>query len=112
MSTKKINSFSSLVFSTNPDAMQPEPEEVTETLVPKQQLLRVRIEKKHRGGKTVTIISGFEGKDDDFLALAKQLKTKCGTGGSAKDGEILIQGEYREKIIAWLKEWGYTQTKG
>ncbi|KAA5536932.1 translation initiation factor [Taibaiella lutea] len=112
MNKKTLNSFSALVFSTNPDAVKQEEPEITETPLPKEQRLKVRIEKKHRGGKTVTIIDGFEGKDEDFQELAKKLKTKCGTGGSAKDGEIIIQGENREKIITWLKEWGYTHTKG
>jgi translation initiation factor 1 len=112
MSKKTLNSFSALVFSTNPDAVKQEEPEVTETPLPKEQRLKVRIEKKHRGGKTVTIIDGFVGNDEDFQELAKKLKTKCGTGGSAKDGEIIIQGENREKIIPWLKEWGYTHTKG
>jgi len=112
MGKKPLNSFSGLVFSTNPDAMKEDTPEEVITPAPKEQELKVRIEKKHRGGKTVTIVDGFTGTDDDFLELSKKLKTKCGTGGSAKDGEILIQGEYREKIIAWLKEWGYTRTKG
>lgn len=112
MTKKKLNSFSGLVFSTNPEMMKEEPIEQTHTPEPKQQKLKVRIEKKQRAGKTVTIIDGFVGTDEDFVDLSKKLKTKCGAGGSAKDGEILIQGDYREKIIIWLKEWGYTNTKG
>ncbi len=115
MTKKKINSLSGLsglVFSTNPDAMKEEEHEIEETLEPKQQKLRVRIEKKHRAGKTVTIVDGFVGNDSDFTDLGKKLKTKCGAGGSAKDGEILIQGDYKDKIVTWLKEWGYTNTKG
>jgi translation initiation factor 1 len=112
MSKKPLNSFSALVFSTNPDAMKEEEPEVEHTPLPKEQRLKVRIEKKHRGGKTVTIIDGFVGKEEDFIELSKKLKTKCGAGGTAKDGEILIQGDYREKILIWIKEWGYTQTKG
>lgn len=112
MTKKKLNSFSGLVFSTNPDMMKEEEPEIQETPEPKHQKLRVRIEKKQRAGKTVTIVDGFAGNDDDFTELGKKLKTKCGAGGSAKDGEILIQGDYREKIIAWLKEWGYTNTRG
>ncbi|WP_118972373.1 translation initiation factor [Taibaiella koreensis] len=112
MTKKKLNSFSGLVFSTNPDMMKEEPPEQQDTAEPKAQKLRVRIEKKHRGGKTVTIIDGFDGTEDDLSELGKRLKTKCGTGGSAKDGEILIQGDYKDKVITWLKEWGYTQTKG
>jgi translation initiation factor 1 len=112
MTKKKLNSFSALVFSTNPDMMKEEEPEITETPEPKQQKLKVRMEKKQRAGKTVTIIDGFVGNDADFTELGKKLKTKCGAGGSAKDGEILIQGDYKDKVITWLKEWGYTNTKG
>lgn len=112
MTKKKLNSFSALVFSTNPDMMKEEAPEAQETPEPKVQKLRVRIEKKQRAGKTVTVVDGFAGTDEDFMDLGKKLKTKCGAGGSAKDSEILIQGDYKDKVIAWLKEWGYTQTKG
>lgn len=115
MTKKKMNglgALSQLVFSTDPEAMRPEEETVPDTPGPGTQQLRVRIEKKHRGGKTVTIIDGFEGKEEDLAELGKRLKTKCGAGGTAKDGEILVQGDYREKVVAWLKEWGYTKTKG
>ena len=98
-------------YSTNPDAMRPEEPEVVETLAPDRQKLRVSIERKGRGGKTATIVKGFVGSDDDLQALAKQLKTKCGTGGSAKDGEIIIQGENTEKVVAILQSLGYTNTK-
>ena len=77
-------------YSTNPDAMRPEEPEVVETLAPDRQKLRVSIERKGRGGKTATIVKGFVGSDDDLNDLAKQLKSRCGTGGSAKDGEIII----------------------
>jgi translation initiation factor 1 len=110
---KKLNNFSGLVFSTNPDYMQqqqPQSEE-EQTLPEKQQKLRVQLETKQRGGKAATIINGFIGSNEDLEALGKKLKTKCGTGGSVKEGYILIQGDYKEKIIAWLKEWGYTNTK-
>lgn len=115
MTKKKLTSFNSLgglVFSTNPDAIKEDVPEAQDTPAPDQQKLKVRIEKKQRAGKTVTIVDGFVGNDEDFSALGKKLKTKCGAGGSAKDGEILIQGDYREKVITWLKEWGYTNTKG
>lgn len=115
MTKKKLNALSGLsglVFSTNPEAMREEEPELQETPAPKEQKLKVRIEKKQRAGKTVTIVDGFVGTDEDFTDLGKKLKTKCGAGGSAKDGEILIQGDYREKVITWLKEWGYTHTKG
>ena len=98
-------------YSTNPDAMRPEEPEVVETLAPDRQKLRVSIERKGRGGKTATVVKGFVGSNDDLEALAKQLKTRCGTGGSAKDGEIIIQGELKEKIIALLKNLGYGNTK-
>lgn len=100
------------VYSTNPDFnYQTEEEEETETLKKEQQKLRVSIEKKGRKGKTVTLITGFIGTTDDMKSLEKQLKTKCGTGGSSKDGEIIIQGEAKEKIIDILKKEGYTNTK-
>lgn len=96
-----------LVFSTNPDAMRSEEPEAIETLAPDRQKLRVSIERHHRGGKTVTIVKGFVGSDDDLDSLAKQLKTKCGCGGSAKDGEIIIQGELKEKVVTLLQQLGY-----
>ncbi|HLU18110.1 MAG TPA: translation initiation factor [Edaphocola sp.] len=106
-----LSSLSSLVYSTNPEAM-PEPvEENIETLAPAQQKLRVRIDRKQRGGKVVTLVTGFIGNEDDLQDLGKKLKTKCGVGGTAKDGEIIIQGEYKQKVIGWLQEWGYKQTK-
>ena len=98
-------------YSTNPDAMRPEEPEVVETLAPDRQKLRVSIERKGRGGKTATIVKGFVGSDDDLVDLAKQLKTRCVTGGSAKDGEIIIQGELKEKIVALLHQMGYKNTK-
>ncbi len=98
-------------YSTNPDAMRPEEPEVPETLAPDRQKLRVSIERHHRGGKTVTLVKGFVGSDDALNDLAKQLKTRCGTGGSAKDGEIIIQGELKEKIVSFLLQLGYKNTK-
>lgn len=100
-----------IVYSTNPDfnyeADAPQPK----ILAPGQQNLRVGIERKGRGGKTATLVKGFVGTDDDLQALAKQLKTRCGTGGSAKDGEIIIQGELKEKIVAILQSLGYSNSK-
>lgn len=83
-------------------------EESLETLPNEKQRLRVVLDKKQRAGKVVTLIENFVGKDEDLQALAKRIKTKCGTGGSAKDGLILIQGDYKDKVLAWLKDWGYT----
>lgn len=101
-----------VVYSTNPNyEYENLNEEEDETLEKQQQKLRVSIEKKGRGGKTVTLITGFIGKEDDLKELGKLLKTKCGIGGSAKDGEIIIQGEFKQRIIDLLKAEGYTQTK-
>lgn len=101
-----------VVYSTNPNyEYENLNEEEDETLEKRQQKLRISIEKKGRGGKTVTPISGFIGKEDDLKELGKLLKTKCGVGGSAKDGEIIIQGEFKQRIIDLLKAEGYTQTK-
>ena len=101
-----------IVYSTNPnfEYSTDEMEEI-ETLPKQQQKLRVSIEKNHRGGKTVTLVRNFTGTEDNMKELGKLLKTKCGVGGSVKDGEILIQGEFKEKIIELLKKEGYTQTK-
>lgn len=109
--SKKFNSFQSLVYSTNPEAMKEEEPEIVETLDPKEQKLLVKLDTKKRAGKTVTLIIGFVGNDEDLNHLGKKLKTKCGTGGSVKDGEIIIQGDYKTKITNWLREWGYVKTK-
>lgn len=101
-----------MVFSTNPDFQyETEEAEETETLPREQQPLRVNIEKKNRGGKVVTIVKGFSGTESDLKALGKLLKTRCGVGGAVKDGEILIQGEWRDKLVALLRAEGYKQTK-
>ena len=99
-------------YSTNPDfSYDTGEQEEPETQPKNTQKLRVRIEKNHRGGKTVTIVSGFTGSEADLKELGKLLKTKCGVGGSAKEGELLIQGEFKEKVVEILKKEGYTQTK-
>ena len=102
-----------VVYSTNPD-FQFEEEEVIEqeTLAPKDQKLIVAIDRKGRGGKQVTVVTGFIGKNDDLEALGKTLKTKCGVGGSVKDGEILIQGDQRDKITTILTGLGYKAKRG
>lgn len=101
-----------IVYSTNPDFCY-ETEAAPETPTPdkRQQRLRVSIEKKGRGGKTVTVVAGFTGTEDDLKELARLLKSKCGVGGAAKDGEILIQGELKQRVIDLLKAEGYSQTK-
>lgn len=102
-----------VVYSTNPDynyEMDDDEEQVT--LDPGQQNLRVQLDRKNRGGKVVTLITGFVGTDNDLKELGKLLKTKCGVGGSAKDGEIIVQGEFKQKIMEILQKEGYTKTKG
>lgn len=97
-----------VVYSTNPDYnYQYDDEPEAETLPPSQQKLRVAIDRHHRGGKTVTLVTGFVGTDDDLQALGKLLKSKCGVGGSAKDGEIIVQGEFVEKVKQLLAAEGY-----
>ena len=97
-----------VVYSTNRDyEYQTKYSSASVTLPNNQQQLRIRIEKNHRGGKTVTVVDGFTGRKDDLEMLAKSLKQKCGAGGSAKDGLILIQGNCKEKVIKLLNEMGY-----
>ncbi|PZF73038.1 translation initiation factor [Taibaiella soli] len=113
MSKKHQGRTDGLVYSTNQDFYNDYEEENTaaETLPKEKQKLRVKLDTKQRAGKVVTLVDGFVGTAEDLDALGKQLKTKCGTGGSVKDGFIIIQGDYRAKILGWLKEWGYSQTK-
>ena len=102
-----------VVFSTNPDFRYDtvsEGEEA-ETPDPSKQRLRVGIDRRGRAGKQVTLISGFIGKEEDLAALGKTLKTRCGVGGTAKEGEILIQGDFRDRIVEILKSLGYTAAK-
>lgn len=101
-----------VVFSTNPDfdySLDAEPE--TDTLPSNQQRLRVSMERAGRGGKTVTLVRGFVGTKADLTELCRQLKTRCGIGGSAKDGEVVLQGDVRPRVVELLKSLGYTQTK-
>ena len=98
-----------IVYSTNPNfQFQEEEAEITDTLPKNQQKLYVSIDKKQRGGKEVTLIEGFIGNDDDLKELGKFLKSKCGVGGTVKDGDILIQGNFRDKIIELLLNEKYS----
>ena len=100
------------VCSTNPDfKYELDDEEEQTTLQPSQQRLRVQLDRKNRGGKVVTLVTGFIGTEDDLKELGKFLKSKCGVGGSAKDGEIIVQGDFKQKVLELLKKEGYTQTK-
>ena len=97
-----------VVYSTNPDFQYTKEETAeAETLPPAKQRLIVGIDRRNRGGKQVTLVSGFTGTDEDLKALGKTLKLKCGVGGSAKDGEITVQGDWRDKVTALLQEMGY-----
>jgi len=108
---KSFESLGGLVFSTNKNIDLSNQEDDIETPIPGQQDLRVWLEKNHRGGKVASVIKGFIGKQEDLEALGKTLKTKCGTGGSAKEGEIIIQGDHREKIVILLQQLGYKAKK-
>ena len=102
-----------VVFSTNPDfAYQEEEDQEPETLEPSKQNLIVSIDRKGRGGKQVTLVTGFIGKADDLAEVGRALKVKCGVGGTAKDGEITIQGDFRDRVVTLLKDMGYKAKRG
>lgn len=110
--TKKLNSLSALVYSTDPEfKLEQETPSAHTKVAPQNQKLRIRLDKKHRAGKAVTIIEGFEGREEDIQELGKKLKAFCGTGGTVKDGEIIVQGDNRDKILQWLMKNGYTSSK-
>lgn len=112
MSKKNKSDKHGFVYSTDPNfRFESEEEAPQHTLPPQQQKLRVKLETKHRGGKTVTLVDGFSGTEEDLEDLGKKLKNYCGTGGSAKDGEIIVQGDQRDKVLQWLQKNGYTQSK-
>ena len=111
MYMKKTKRNDGLVYSTDPGFKFEEEQSTTEILTPAQQKLKIKLDTKHRAGKAVTLIEGFSGKDEDLQELGKKLKGFCGTGGSAKDGEIIIQGDQREKVMQWLQKNGYKNVK-
>lgn len=110
--SKKKSSSNGIVYSTDP-AFRSEDENHVEDETPPlaKQPLRIRLDTKHRSGKAVTLIEGFRGKEEDLEILGKQVKTFCGTGGTVKDRQIIIQGDQRVKVLQWLKKNGYSISK-
>ncbi len=112
MPNKKLYRTTGIVYSTDPEsALFAEETEEAITLPAKEQLLTIRLDAKHRGGKLVTLIIGFIGSDSDLEKLGKQLKSFCGTGGSVKNKEIIVQGDNKEKILQWLNKNGYAKAR-
>lgn len=112
MAAKKITSLGGLVYSTDPNFKMEEGENnEQETLPPARQKLRILLDKKQRAGKKVTLVEGFAGTQTDMEELGKKLKAFCGTGGSVKDGEIIVQGDNRDKVLQWLQKNDYKAAK-
>jgi translation initiation factor 1 len=112
MSKKNKPDARGFVFSTDPNfSFQPEANEEQETLPAAQQKLKIRLDTKHRAGKAVSLVEGFTGTSTDLEDLGKKLKNFCGTGGSVRDSEIIVQGDQRDKILQWLLKNGYKQTR-
>ena len=112
MNKKNKPDSNGFVYSTNPDFQyQNNDDAPVKTLLPAQQKLRVRLDTKHRAGKAVTLVTGFIGTDEDLQELGKKLKNHCGTGGSAKDAEMIVQGDQRDKVLQWLMKNVYSGTK-
>lgn len=109
--SKKRSIPGGLVYSTDPSFKLDEITDDITTLPAAQQNLKIKLDAKQRAGKTVTLIQGFEGKEDDLEELGKKLKSYCGTGGSVKENEIIVQGDNRDKIVSWLLKQGFLKTK-
>ncbi len=111
MAKKKAKTLGNIVYSTNKDLNFTIPEKEPDTLPPQQQNLKILLSKKGRGGKSATLITGFIGSEADMESLGKTLKNKCGVGGSVKDGEILLQGDHRDKVLEYLTKEGFKAKK-
>ena len=110
--SKKRSNYSGLVYSTDPDFKLPADKvEEVNTLPQAQQPLQVRLDAKQRAGKVVTLVQGFQGRETDLEELGKKLKSYCGTGGSVKNSEVIIQGDNRDKILQWLQKQGYSKAR-
>jgi translation initiation factor 1 len=112
MSKKNKSGKRGFVYSTDPDfRFESDEHQQHDTLSPAAQQLRVKLDTKNRAGKAVTLIHGFVGKDEDLEELGKKLRNFCGTGGSVKDGEIIIQGDQRDKVMQWMQKNGYAKAR-
>jgi translation initiation factor 1 len=111
MSKKNKPDTRGFVYSTDPDFKFEQEPGTTDTLPAAQQKLKIKLDTRHRAGKAVTLVEGFIGRDEDLQELGKKLKSYCGTGGSAKDGEIIVQGDQRDKVLQWLHTNGYKQSR-
>ena len=109
---KTLDDLGGIMYSTDPSFIYESEEATNQEVVPNnQQNLRVMLDKKNRAGKAVTLVTGFLGTDDDLEVLTKMLKTKCGVGGTCKDGEVLIQGDFRDKVVLLLQKEGFKVKK-
>jgi translation initiation factor 1 len=111
MNRKKIFGNGGIVYSTSPETLKAGEKEEPAALAPASQLLKIRLDTKQRGGKVVTLVQGFVLPEKDLENVAKKLKTHCGTGGSYKDDEVMIQGDHREKVLQWLLKNGFSKAK-
>lgn len=111
MMTKNKNQSAGIVYSTNPDFQFEQVSQDIETLPTPKQPLKIMLDKKQRAGKAVTLVTGFLGTEEDLELLGKKLKAFCGTGGSVKNNEIIVQGDNRDKVLQWLIKNGYGLAK-